>query len=85
MQKEVTTLFINYRPSNKRLLFYLIMLCLALTSFYMDDQDFLTISGKRKRDDYASQLNSKGHIPQQDGSGDATIEFFLPEVCIFVS
>lgn len=42
-------------------------------------QDFLTISGKRKRDDYASQLNSKGHIPQQDGSGDATIEFFLPE------
>lgn len=26
-------------------------------------QDFLTISGKHKRDDYASQLNSKDHIP----------------------
>ncbi|KAJ0984022.1 hypothetical protein J5N97_002378 [Dioscorea zingiberensis] len=42
-------------------------------------QDFLTMSGKRKRDDYASQLNSKGHIPQQDGSGDVTIEFVLPK------
>lgn len=35
-------------------------------------------SGKRKRD--ASRLSSGGYIPQQDGSGDMTIEFSLPMV-----
>ncbi|WOL08407.1 transcription initiation factor IIA subunit 1 [Canna indica] len=40
---------------------------------------FVNPSGKRKRDDYASQLNSGGYIPQQDGSGDMTIEFSLPQ------
>ncbi|KAG1371731.1 transcription initiation factor IIA subunit 1 [Cocos nucifera] len=43
-------------------------------------QDFFMISsGKRKRDDYASQLTSGGYMPQQDGSGDVMIEFLLPE------
>lgn len=37
-------------------------------------------SGKRKRDDYASHINSGGYIPQQDGSGDVTIEFSLTQV-----
>ena len=37
-------------------------------------------SGKRKRDDYAPHLTSSGQMPQQDGSGDVMIEFFLPEV-----
>ncbi|KAI4334558.1 hypothetical protein L6164_019236 [Bauhinia variegata] len=44
-------------------------------------QDFFTIpSGKRKRDDFGSQYNSGGFIPQQDGAGDATSEFFHIEV-----
>lgn len=37
-------------------------------------------SGKRKRDDYASQLTSGDYMPQQDGSGDVMIEVLLPEV-----
>lgn len=37
-------------------------------------------SGKRKRDDYPSQLTSGAYFPQQDGSGDMTIEFVIPEV-----
>lgn len=37
-------------------------------------------SGKRKRDDYPSRLNPGGYLPQQDGSGDITIEFSLPQV-----
>ncbi|XP_010920519.1 transcription initiation factor IIA large subunit isoform X1 [Elaeis guineensis] len=42
-------------------------------------QDFFTMSsGKRKRDDYPSQLASGGYMPQQDGSGDV-IEFILPQ------
>ncbi|KAJ0987810.1 hypothetical protein J5N97_006166 [Dioscorea zingiberensis] len=43
-------------------------------------QDFFTMpSGKRKRDDYAPHLASGGYIPQQDGSGDVTMEFVLLE------
>jgi len=41
-------------------------------------------SGKRKRDEYTSQLTSGTYLPQQDGSGDVTIEFFLPEVLAFL-
>ncbi|XP_042428095.1 transcription initiation factor IIA large subunit-like isoform X1 [Zingiber officinale] len=39
---------------------------------------FVNPSGKRKRDDHPSRLNSKGYIPQQDGSGDVIVEFSLP-------
>lgn len=46
----------------------------------MTQDFFMMSSGKRKRDDYASQLASGSYIPQQDGSGDLTIEFLLPEV-----
>ncbi|KAJ6830867.1 transcription initiation factor IIA subunit 1-like [Iris pallida] len=42
-------------------------------------QDFFMPSGKRKRDDYPSHLAPGGFMPQQDGSGDVTIEFFLSE------
>lgn len=43
-------------------------------------QDFFMMSsGKRKRDEYSSQLTSGGYMPQQDGSGDV-IEFILPQV-----
>ncbi|KAK4254925.1 hypothetical protein QN277_007998 [Acacia crassicarpa] len=44
-------------------------------------QDFFTASsGKRKRDDFPSQYNSGGYIPQQDGAGDATSGVFQIEV-----
>ncbi|XP_054814104.1 transcription initiation factor IIA large subunit-like [Prosopis cineraria] len=44
-------------------------------------QDFFTVSsGKRKRDDFPSQYNSGGYIPQQDGAGDATAGVFQIEV-----
>ncbi|KAG5020361.1 hypothetical protein JHK87_016216 [Glycine soja] len=33
-------------------------------------QDFFMSSGKRKRDEIASQYNAGGYIPQQDGAGD---------------
>ncbi|URD86528.1 transcription factor IIA large subunit [Musa troglodytarum] len=41
---------------------------------------FMNSSGKRKRDDYASHINSGGYIPQQDGSGDVTIELSLTQL-----
>ncbi|XP_072959225.1 transcription initiation factor IIA large subunit-like isoform X1 [Typha angustifolia] len=41
---------------------------------------FMGPPGKRKRDDYPSQLSSAGFMPQQDGSSDVMIEFSLPEV-----
>ncbi|CAL9081436.1 unnamed protein product, partial [Musa textilis] len=41
---------------------------------------FMNSSGKRKRDDYASHINSGGYIPQQDGSGDVTIELSLTQI-----
>ncbi|KAL6967586.1 hypothetical protein U1Q18_033394 [Sarracenia purpurea var. burkii] len=38
-------------------------------------QDFFTMpSGKRKREDFSQYRN--GHIPQQDGAGDATLDHF---------
>ncbi|XWS28795.1 hypothetical protein CRYUN_Cryun25bG0101800 [Craigia yunnanensis] len=38
-------------------------------------QDFLTMSsGKRKREDFATQYHNGGYIPQQDGAGDAKSE-----------
>ena len=40
-------------------------------------------SGKRKRDDYAPHVASGGYVPQQDGSGDVTVEFVLQEVTYF--
>ncbi|KAL2328780.1 hypothetical protein Fmac_022207 [Flemingia macrophylla] len=44
-------------------------------------QDFFTMSsGKRKRDEIASQYNSGGYIPQQDGAGDAASQNFEIEV-----
>ncbi|KAJ7980813.1 transcription initiation factor IIA large subunit [Quillaja saponaria] len=43
-------------------------------------QDFFTLSGKRKREDFASQYNAGGHIPQQDGAGDTTSGVFEIEV-----
>ncbi|KAF7805427.1 transcription initiation factor IIA large subunit-like [Senna tora] len=44
-------------------------------------QDFFMSSGKRKRDDFASQYNAGGYIPQQDGAGDAASGVFQIEVC----
>ncbi|KAJ4977651.1 hypothetical protein NE237_008431 [Protea cynaroides] len=43
-------------------------------------QDFFVSSGKRKREDFASHLHSGGFIPQQDGAGDLTLEYFGSEV-----
>ncbi|GLU11550.1 hypothetical protein SLE2022_282880 [Rubroshorea leprosula] len=44
-------------------------------------QDFFTMSsGKRKRDDLATQYRNGGYIPQQDGSGDAMSEVLKVEV-----
>ncbi|OIW08645.1 hypothetical protein TanjilG_03321 [Lupinus angustifolius] len=44
-------------------------------------QDFFTLnSGKRKRDEVASQYNAGGYIPQQDGAGDAASGFFEIEL-----
>lgn len=37
-------------------------------------------SGKRKRDEIASQYNAGGYIPQQDGAGDASSQIFEIEV-----
>lgn len=37
-------------------------------------------SGKRKRDDFASQYQANGFIPQQDGAGDAANSVFEIEV-----
>ncbi|XP_074567850.1 transcription initiation factor IIA large subunit-like isoform X1 [Curcuma longa] len=45
----------------------------------MTQDFFMNSSGKRKRDDYPSRLNPGGYLPQQDGSGDITIEFSLPQ------
>lgn len=39
-------------------------------------------SGKRKHDEFASQYQTGGFMPQQDGAGDATPEIFEVEVCI---
>ncbi|XP_061337944.1 transcription initiation factor IIA large subunit-like [Gastrolobium bilobum] len=45
-------------------------------------QDFFTMSsGKRKRNDLASQYNGGGYMPQQDGAGDAASGIFEIEVC----
>lgn len=39
-------------------------------------KDFFTLStGKRKREDFPSNYLSGGYIPQQDGTGDFTLEF----------
>ncbi|XP_022755811.1 transcription initiation factor IIA large subunit-like isoform X1 [Durio zibethinus] len=35
---------------------------------------FMTSSGKRKREDFATQYQNGGYIPQQDGAGDASSE-----------
>ncbi|GAB4824444.1 hypothetical protein Ancab_007329 [Ancistrocladus abbreviatus] len=44
-------------------------------------QDFFMVpSGKRKRDEFASQYNTGGYIPQQDGAGDATSDVFELEI-----
>ncbi|XP_057456140.1 transcription initiation factor IIA large subunit-like [Lotus japonicus] len=44
-------------------------------------QDFFTMSsGKRKRDEVASQYNAGGYIPQQDGAGDARSRNFEIEL-----
>lgn len=40
---------------------------------------FMAPAGKRKRDDFAPHVASGGHMPQQDGSADMTIEFLLPK------
>ena len=37
-------------------------------------------SGKRKREDFATQYHNGGYIPQQDGAGDATSEVAEAEV-----
>ncbi|KGN47152.2 hypothetical protein Csa_020606 [Cucumis sativus] len=44
-------------------------------------QDFFMMnSGKRKRDDFASQYQANGFIPQQDGAGDAANSVFEIEI-----
>ncbi|GMH12254.1 hypothetical protein Nepgr_014095 [Nepenthes gracilis] len=46
-----------------------------------ETQDFFTVpSGKRKRDDFASQYRAGGYIPQQDGAGDGTSDVFELEI-----
>ncbi|XVF68838.1 hypothetical protein PTKIN_Ptkin11bG0033100 [Pterospermum kingtungense] len=43
-------------------------------------QDFFMSSGKRKREDFATQYHNGGYnIPQQDGAGDPTCEVEKPE------
>ena len=47
-------------------------------------------SGKRKLEDLASQYHSGGHIPQQDGAGDAVsddfqVELLLCFTCVYFS
>ena len=37
-------------------------------------------SGKRKRDEFTSQYNASGYIPQQDGAGDAASGVLQAEV-----
>lgn len=47
------------------------------TSHQPTMQDFFMMSsGKRKRDDFASQYRGSGYIPQQDGAGDAMSDDF---------
>ncbi|XP_074588263.1 transcription initiation factor IIA large subunit-like [Curcuma longa] len=46
----------------------------------MTQDFFMNSSGKRKRDDHPSRFNPGGHLPQQDGSGDISIEFSLLQV-----
>ncbi|GMP89460.1 hypothetical protein CsSME_00041027 [Camellia sinensis var. sinensis] len=42
-----------------------------------EKQDFFMMSsGKRKREDFASQYQNGGFIPQQDGAGDAMSDDF---------
>ena len=51
-------------------------------------QDFLTgPSGKRKRDEFASQYQNQtgGYIPQQDGAGDVVSDVLELEVVISLS
>ncbi|OIV99402.1 hypothetical protein TanjilG_17212 [Lupinus angustifolius] len=44
-------------------------------------QDFFTLnSAKRKRDEFASQYNAGGYIPQQDGAGDVASGVFEIEL-----
>ncbi|XP_022148420.1 transcription initiation factor IIA subunit 1-like [Momordica charantia] len=44
-------------------------------------QDFFMMnSGKRKREDFASQYQNNGFIPQQDGAGDAANSVFEIEI-----
>ncbi|ONI00146.1 hypothetical protein PRUPE_6G070500 [Prunus persica] len=51
------------------------------TSHQPPTQDFFQMnSGKRKREDLASQYPAGGFIPQQDGAGDAAPEVFEIEV-----
>lgn len=42
-------------------------------------------SGKRKREDFASQYQNNGFIPQQDGAGDAANSVFEIEVLFLTS
>ncbi|KAE9593268.1 hypothetical protein Lal_00029113 [Lupinus albus] len=45
------------------------------------EQDFFTTNtGKRKRDEFSSQYNAGGYIPQQDGAGDVAPGVFEIEV-----
>ncbi|GAB4860111.1 hypothetical protein Ancab_011589 [Ancistrocladus abbreviatus] len=41
---------------------------------------FVASSGKRKRDEFASQYNAGGYIPQRDGAGDLTSDVFELEI-----
>lgn len=51
------------------------------TSNQPTTQDFFTMSaGKRKREEFASQYQAGGFIPQQDGAGDSVSEVFEIEV-----
>lgn len=54
----------------------------SLSHCWRKFQDFFQMnSGKRKREDLASQYPAGGFIPQQDGAGDAAPEVFEIEVC----
>ena len=41
-------------------------------------------SGKRKREDFTTQYQNSGYIPQQDGAGDVTPEVAMTEVSLFL-
>ncbi|KAE8691077.1 ribulose bisphosphate carboxylase/oxygenase activase 2 [Hibiscus syriacus] len=56
------------------------------TSHQPMTQDFFMMSsGKRKRDDFVTQYQNGGYIPQQDGAGDSTSEVANAELLAVIT